>query len=136
MKRDLLFWFLMNFVGTVIYVILFKWSINSLQVFQISIGDLVLIGVLFLILSLIISSPLLGISFILRKILKTRSLIMRNVFYLLIVFIESFILLFSMFKNFSDIILVLLSYGIAGLLFLNLIFLSDSKLIKEKTNFN
>ncbi len=121
MRKDILFWILTSLAGSIIYMICVIVEITSIPGFEFSFVDIIVLEMILLLVSLLASSPLLLISYLMIRVFNKTSLFYRNTIFFVIVMLATMIHWY-MTVEMKDAILFLSSYGISGIVFLNLIF--------------
>jgi hypothetical protein len=119
MKRNLLFLILTSLLGTSVYLILIYLEIMKLKVFYLSCCDIILIGIILFSVSLIFLLPLLWLMNLKIKVPNSEKYFNKTILFIGLALFESLIL-FSIMKEIADIINLWISYGVIGLLLINL----------------
>lgn len=122
MKKDLFFWISLSVIGTIPFILFFKAELDALKVFDLSFSDYLIWGVIFMILALVFSSPVLLSNLILSRVFMSRSLLYRNILFLLFAAIILPIIGVFLVRELRDTLAVLLSYVLPGFVLLNVIF--------------
>jgi len=123
MKLYILFWLLITAIGSIAYTILNIVETNAIPGFTVSSSDFIFVYLFCFTSSLLFLSPLL----LLRFFTSESSILMKNVSYLILMIILSFFYYLIFFRNSTDIIQINLTYGIVGLIILNVLWSSFKK---------
>lgn len=114
---SLLYWFICNFLGSIVYSIIFINHINSIPGFEIQFSSSLIFFMIFYAISLICSFPLIFLLKIERKFFR-KSNLLNKIILLSILFIIIALVCIIFMVSFYDIIYLFYSYYLSALFFI------------------